>query len=394
MNVDALVVGAGPAGLMAAETLAQAGNTVLVADAMPSPARKFLMAGKSGLNLTMDQSLDEFVSVYGDTFMAEIVSGFGPDHVVKFANDLGQETFVGSSKRVFPTVMKASPLLRAWLTRLRGLNVDIRSKWRWLGFGNEFSTPSGRITVKADVTILAMGGGSWRRLGANGEWIGQFQSADITTKPFQPSNMGIAFPWSRHMAPFYGTPLKPIVLRAGSKTVQGECVLTALGIEGSAIYNLSPQMRAKNALFVDLIPDVDLRAVIDRLSKPRGKETLTNWLRKSLKLRPNKLALLREWGRTLPNEPYELAKLIKNLPAARYEVFPLDEAISTTGGVPFGVLDQTLMIESMPGVFCAGEMLDWDAPTGGYLITGCLATGKWAGENAVRFIGHGPSSTA
>ncbi|MGB1234135.1 MAG: TIGR03862 family flavoprotein [Planktomarina sp.] len=383
--IDALVVGAGPAGLMAAQVMAERGLNVVVADAKPSPARKFLMAGKSGLNLTMDQPLGAFVDVYHNSNFTPMIQAFGPEQVIDLAASLGQKTFTGSSRRVFPTVMKASPMLRAWMAKLDGLGVQLHRNWRWLGLDNQFQTPDGVQQIDAKVTILAMGGGSWARLGSNGLWADTLSDAGIPVQPFQPSNMGVHVLWSEHMKSFFGQPLKSIRLSSGMYSVKGEMVLTARGIEGSAIYSMSPEIRAGDVIKVDLTPDLTLEVLTKRLAKPRGKNSLSNHLRKSLKLPDIKRAVLREWGGALPNEASKLAHLIKALPLPALTPFPIDEAISTAGGLSFDALTKALMIKSHPGVFCAGEMLDWDAPTGGYLITACLATGAWAGRHAADY---------
>ncbi|MEO0357076.1 MAG: TIGR03862 family flavoprotein [Pseudomonadota bacterium] len=386
---DALVVGAGPAGLMAAQELAQAGISVTVADAKPSPARKFLMAGKSGLNLTLDQPLDPFVATYNCPALAPMVQAFGPKQVAHFAHQLGQPVFTGSSGRVFPKTMKASPLLRAWLARLEDLGVILRRQWRWTGWtdgaDHGFETPDGPATLCPTVTVLACGGGSWARLGSDGRWTDWFRNAGLPVVPFAPSNMGVACAWSEPMQRFFGTPLKQIGLTAGSQHVVGECVVSQRGLEGSAIYAVSQALRVGHRLTVDLHPDLTVDQITNRLARPRGKNSLSNHLRKAIKLPDVKRALLREWTGSLPQDPAALAKLIKALPAPPLYPFPLDEAIYTAGGVPFSALTPDLMVKDQPGLFCAGEMLDWDAPTGGYLITACLATGAWAGQAAARY---------
>lgn len=381
--MDALIIGAGPAGLMAAEALNAAGVRPTIVDAKPSVGRKLLMAGKSGLNLTKDEPLEAFLDAYGAArnWLEPMLRTFGPEQVQDWARDLGQEIFTGSSGRVFPKMMKSSPLLRAWLVRL---DTDIRPRHRWVGWDADgvcFDTPDGRQTLHPKVTILALGGASWSRLGSDGAWA-EFIGAGVAE--LLPANMGFRRVWSEHMAPHFGAPVKPVRLTAGDKSVYGEFVVSAKGVEGSAIYAMSKTLRDGLALTVDLLPDLSVEEVTKRLAKPRGKASLSNHLRKTLKLTGVKAALLREAG-PLPAGA-ELAKRIKTLPLALDHAAPLDEAISTAGGVTRDVLTDDLMLRDRAGVFCAGEMLDWEAPTGGYLLTGCLSTGRWAGQAAAKYI--------
>lgn len=386
---QALVIGAGPAGLMAAGELARAGLTVTIAEAKPSPARKFLMAGKSGLNLTKAEPLDQFLDqIQGPEQLREIVASFGPDAVQNWARGLGQEVFTGSSGRVFPKAMKASPLLRALLAGLDRLGVGMRRGWRWTAIDGRnmvFATPKGKQVLRPDVTVLALGGGSWARLGSDGKWVSILAENGVFCAPFKPSNMGFVVAWSSHMQRHFGAPVKSVRLHAGDVSVNGEFVVSSQGIEGSAIYAVSQEMRDGAQLTVDLIPDRSEADVAARLAKLRGKTSLTNHLRKTLKLNPTKIALLQEFARPLPADPNALAKVIKALPIHHQGPRPIDEAISTAGGLPFDALDTGLMIREMPGVFAAGEMLDWDAQTGGYLLTTCLATGRHAGRAAARW---------
>nr|WP_255596790.1 TIGR03862 family flavoprotein [Cognatishimia sp. MH4019] len=381
-----MVIGAGPAGLMAAEQLARAGLHVTVAEAKPSVGRKFLMAGKSGLNLTKAEPFDTFLPHYFEAAgrLSPILEAFDGDAVQDWARGLGQEVFTGSSGRVFPKVMKASPLLRAWLARLAELGVDIRTRWRWSGWDNgfHFDTPSGPETQTPDVTILALGGASWARLGSDGAWTELFKTKGLPLAPFKPANMGLEVDWSPHMAKHFGAPLKGIVLVAGDQRVKAEALLSERGLEGGGIYAVSRTVRDGATLQIDLLPDLSADQIRARLAKPRGKASLSNHLRKALRLDPAKQALLMEFGRPLPDD---LAPLLKALPIRHAGPRPMDEAISTAGGVPFTALNDDLMLKDARGVFCAGEMLDWEAPTGGYLITGCLATGRWAGQAAGRF---------
>ncbi|UWP98295.1 TIGR03862 family flavoprotein [Aliiroseovarius crassostreae] len=386
----ALVIGAGPAGLMAAGDLARAGIKVTLAEAKPSPARKFLMAGKSGLNLTKDEPLEQFLANYsGSERIRDITAGFGPEAVMGWARGLGQEVFTGSSGRVFPKVMKASPLLRAWMAELGELGVQLKTRWRWMGWEEEaliFDTPDGRVIDRPDATVLALGGASWRRLGSDAAWVPWLEQKGLTLAPFQPSNVGLVVQWSDHMQKHFGRPIKPARLTAGAHSVRGEFVISSRGLEGSAIYAMSRALREGAALFVDLVPERDVADVAARLGRARGKATLTNHLRKQLKLGPVQIALLQEFARPLPQAPEQLASLIKAVPIRHEGPRPLDEAISVAGGLRFEELDQGLMIRALPGVFACGEMLDWDAPTGGYLLTACLATGRHAGRAAADYL--------
>ena len=383
---DAVVIGAGPAGLMAAEELGKAGLSVIVADAMPSVGRKFLMAGKSGLNITKAEPRATFLSEYGPNppeALAKALAQFGPDDVIAWAQGLGQQVFTGSTGRVFPTVMKASPLLRAWLARLDDLGVQIKTRWRWDGWHDGalvFDTAAERQHMTPKVTILATGGASWARLGANGQWAAHLSES---VAPFKPANMGFVVDWSDYMTAHFGTPIKSIALTAGNQTSRGEFIISERGIEGGGVYAVSQAMREGAQLTLDLKPDWPLEKIRAALNKPRGKDSLSNHLRKVLKFTPVQNALLSEFGRPFPED---LAAVIKALPITHKGPRPMDEAISTAGGVRFDRLTDGLMLKERPGVFCAGEMLDWEAPTGGYLITGCLATGRLAGVSAAGFL--------
>ncbi|WP_163848228.1 TIGR03862 family flavoprotein [Pseudooceanicola aestuarii] len=380
---QALVIGGGPAGLMAAEAMAARGLSVTVAEAMPTMGRKFLMAGKSGLNLTKDEAPDAFRAAFGAEAAAlhPALAEFGPAEVQQWAQGLGQEVFTGTSGRVFPKVMKASPLLRAWLARLTEAGVALHRRWRWTGFDGAtaiFDTPDGPQRVTPDVTVLACGGGSWRRLGSDGAWTAWVGAV----APFAPANCGFHVSWSSHMAAHFGAPVKAVTLNAGDAMVPGEFILTARGVEGGAVYPLAPLLRAGATLRVDLAPDLTAAEITARLTRGKAGDSLPNRLRKALSLPPVKRALLNECARPLPRDPAALAAAIKALPLPVTTPFPLDEAISTAGGLRLSALDAGLMLRARPGTFAAGEMLDWEAPTGGYLITACLATGLWAGRHA------------
>ncbi|MCW1931250.1 TIGR03862 family flavoprotein [Pararhodobacter zhoushanensis] len=386
MTPDALVIGAGPAGLMAADRLLAAGFSVLLAEAKPSPGRKLLMAGKSGLNLSKAETAERFLSVYAEAedWLRPMLAVFGPDQVQDWARGLGQEVFTGSSGRVFPKAMKASPLLRAWLGDLSARGLDLRTRWRWVG-GTSFATPEGVQQVLPKVTVLAMGGASWARLGSDGAWSSALAGKGIALAPFQPANMGFLVNWSPHMAKQFGQPLKSIALIAGTQRVRGEAVISARGIEGGGIYAVSRALREGAALFLDLFPDRDGAALAEKIAaRPKG-ETLVTTLKK-LGLSGASLALALECARPFPAEAPARAALLKALPVPLTGPRPMDEAISTAGGIARAALTDDLMLRQWPGVFAAGEMLDWEAPTGGYLLTACLATGRWAGDAAARFM--------
>jgi uncharacterized flavoprotein (TIGR03862 family) len=372
---------------MAASRLAAAGVRVVIVEGKPSVGRKLLMAGKSGLNLTKDEPYEDFLKAYGDAqaWLEPMLRDFGPVQVREWAEGLGQEVFTGSSGRVFPTVMKASPLLRNWLRTLADDGVELRTRWRWIGWDGDalrFDTPDGERVISAKVTVLALGGASWRRLGSDGAWA---EFLDAPLAPFKPANMGFLRKWSQFMQPQFGAPVKPVRLRVGKQTIKGEFVVTSRGIEGSAVYAVSSALRDGGELILDLLPDVDLPEVVTKLNRPRGKNSLSNHLRKTLGLKGVKAALLREAG-ALPETINGLAERIKALTLALNGPTPMDEAISTAGGVTRAALNNRLMLNAYDGVFCAGEMLDWEAPTGGYLLTACLATGRLAGGAAAEYL--------
>ncbi|WP_233252482.1 TIGR03862 family flavoprotein [Maritimibacter sp. 55A14] len=392
-KAQTLVIGGGPAGLMAAGALAGAGHAVTVAEARPSLGRKFLMAGKSGLNLTMDEPLAALLPRYAEAaeWLAPMLRDFGPDAIQDWARGLGQEVFTGSSGRVFPRAMKASPLLRAWLARLAGQGVTFRTRWRWTGWDGPafaFDTPKGKARIAPAACVLALGGASWPRLGSDGAWAEMLAARGVMPAPFRPANMGLRVDWSAHMRTQFGQPVKGTALSAGGPARRGDYVISARGLEGGGIYAVSRAVRDGAALTIDLKPDWSSDRIASALARPRGKTSRANHLRKALGLPAPARALLMEFGRPLPEDPAALAALIKALPVNHAGPRPLGEAISTAGGVPRAALDSGLMLTGLRGTFCAGEMLDWEAPTGGYLLTACLATGLWAGRHAAAWASN------
>lgn len=388
---DALVIGGGPAGLMAADALLTAGRAVTLVEAKPSIGRKFLMAGKSGLNLTRMQPFGPFLASYGvglHPTMRACLKAFGPQEVRAWAEGLGQSTFAGSTGRLFPHAMKASPLLRAWLERLDGLGLERHTRWRWVDWEKNaylFDTPEGSRVLTPRVTVFALGGASWARLGADGQWADRFAAHGIKVAPFEPSNVGLQVDWSEHMTGQFGQPIKSVEWHAGDLTSRGEAILSKQGLEGGGIYTLAPALRGDGAtLTVDLLPDLSVEEVQKRLPET-AKKGMAKLLRNTLKLPPVKIALWNEFSQGAPVPFDQLALRLKALPIRHSGLRPMDEAISTAGGVSFDALDDTLMLKDRPGTFCAGEMLDWDAPTGGYLLTACFATGLWAGRHAAEY---------
>ncbi|WP_246879403.1 TIGR03862 family flavoprotein [Chromobacterium violaceum] len=399
------IIGGGPAGLMAAEVLAQRGYAVDVYDAMPSVGRKFLLAGIGGLNLTHSEPYPAFVGRYGDRAeqVEPLLKNFDADALRAWAHGLGVETFVGSSGRVFPREMKAAPLLRAWLSRLReaGARIHVRHRWQgWNADGSlKFDTPDGELAVRADATLLALGGGSWKKLGSDGRWMPWLAEKGVATAPLLPSNCGFDAGWSDFFADkFAGEPLKSVGLafQGGDgrefKRV-GECVITQSGIEGSLVYACSALLRDEIAragsatCYLDLIPAWDEAKVLAEVSHPRGSRSLSSHLQSRLNLKGARAGILREClDKESFQNPAMLAAAIKRLPVTVTAARPIDEAISTAGGVCFSALDARQMLAALPGVFCAGEMLDWEAPTGGYLLTACFASGRAAGQGIADWL--------
>jgi uncharacterized flavoprotein (TIGR03862 family) len=399
------VVGGGPAGLMAAEAASNAGEEVEIYDAMASVGRKLLLAGKGGLNLTHSEPIEPFLCRYGTgrARLAPIIQSFGPEDIREWVQGLGIGTFVGTSGRVFPTDLKAAPLLRAWLRRLRKAGVRFHVRHRWLGWEERgvlrFCAPGGERAVDADAVILALGGGSWPKLGSDAAWVPILRQQGVRIIPLRPSNCGFDVRWSSHIkTKFAGHPLKSVAIQVTKPSgdvhrQRGECVLTETGLEGGLIYAVSSYLRdeiekrGQAMLTVDLAPDRDLSRLTRDLSKARGKRTMATHLQRQAGVAGVKSALLREvFPKDTFDDPIRLAKAIKAVPLNLVAARPLEEAISTAGGVLFEELDDRLMVRRLPGVFCAGEMLDWEAPTGGYLLTACLATGRTAGVGAVTWI--------
>ena len=400
------VIGGGPAGLMAAEVLAARGFRVDVYDAMPSVGRKFLMAGRGGMNLTHSEAAQPFLGRYGkrSAQIAPLLAGFDPQALRGWVHGLGIETFVGSSGRVFPTDMKAAPMLRAWLHRLREAGVRFHMRHRWLGWDDasgqlRFATPDGELLVRPDATVLALGGGSWARLGSDGAWVPLLAARGVDIAPLRPANCGFDVAWSEHFRTrFAGHPLKAVAIglrdRDGVEHYrQGEFVITAGGIEGSLVYALSAPMRdlleatGEATIHLDLAPGLPAERVAEAVQRPRGARSLSSHLQSKLGITGVKAGLLREClSKDEFADPARLAAALKALPVRLLRARPIDEVISSAGGVAFEAMDAKLMLRAVPGVFCAGEMLDWEAPTGGYLLTACLASGRAAGLGASAWL--------
>jgi uncharacterized flavoprotein (TIGR03862 family) len=398
------VIGAGPAGLMAADVLGKGGARVTVYDAMASAGRKLLMAGRGGLNLTHSEPLPEFLRRYGAAMpqLEAAITAFPPDALRAWSEALGQPTFVGSSGRVFPEAFKASPLLRAWLRGLDSMGVQLKLRRRWTGWTDDgrlsFQTPDGQFLVEADAVVLALGGASWPRLGSDGAWVKTLGSKGIAISQLRPANCGFTVAWSDVFRDrFEGHPLKGVALSTGSHTARGEAVITRAGLEGGAIYALSADLREAIAvsgpatLHIALRPDLEISDLIARLSLPKGKQSVSNWLRKAAHLSPVAIGLLQEAamasGLSLSLlSPENLAELINAVPIQLNGIAPIARAISSAGGISFDELDSDFMIRRLPGTFAAGEMLDWEAPTGGYLLQASFTTGAAAGRGALKWL--------
>jgi uncharacterized flavoprotein (TIGR03862 family) len=394
----AVIIGAGPAGLMAADVLASAGLAVDVYERMPSPARKFLMAGRGGLNLTHTEAMGTFLTRYGEAseWLAPMIARLSPDHLRQWAEVHGEETFAGTSGRVFPKSFKASPLLRAWLRHLYGLGVRLHTRKTWTGWDGE-----GRLTfadgasTQPDITVLALGGASWPRLGADGGWVGLLRAQGVEVHDLVASNAGVSVNWaeqtrSRHA----GEPLKRIALTIGGRTVRGEAMIAASGLEGGAIYALSRELRqalsgGPATLMLDLRPDLEETELAARLARVPRKQSLSNRLRKGAGLSPAAISVWRDFTPGIPADDAALAASLKAVAVKVTGIQPLDRAISSAGGIALDELDANLMLKKLPGVFACGEMLDWDAPTGGYLLQACFATGNAAGLGALNWLKSG-----
>jgi uncharacterized flavoprotein (TIGR03862 family) len=399
------VIGGGPAGLMAAEVLSQAGVRVDLYDAMPSVGRKFLLAGKGGMNITHSEPIGDFVQRYGAR-AAQVqpwLDAFNPQAVRDWIHGLGIDTFVGTSGRVFPTDMKAAPLLRAWLHRLREAGVRFHMRHRWLGWRDGalvFASPDGEQLVEADAVILALGGGSWARLGSDGAWVGLLEREQVAVAPLAPSNCGFDVDWSAHFSEKHaGAPLTTVAIEstgADGRQVrrQGQFVVTSSGVEGSLSYALSAPLREQGAahgsatIYLDLAPDFSAERVAAEVMHPRGARSMSSHLQSRLGIKGVKSGLLREClSREQFGDEAALAAAIKRLPVVLKRPRPIDEAISSAGGVRFEAMEaDTLMLRALPGVFAAGEMIDWEAPTGGYLLTACFASGRAAGRGALAWL--------
>ena len=398
------IIGAGPAGLMAAEVLTRGGAAVTVYDAMPSAGRKFLMAGRGGLNLTHSEPLPQFLARYREAapHLTPAIEAFSPGALRDWSEALGQPTFVGSSGRVFPKAFKASPLLRAWLRQLDSIGVQFALRHRWTGWDENrrlrFLAPDGQRAVEARATVLALGGASWPRLGSDGSWVELLAAKGVRVSPLRPANSGFTVDWSDiFRGRFEGQPLKSVALTFGKHAVRGEAIITRRGIEGGAIYALSAELReaiihsGQATLSIALRPDIETSDLTSRLSAPRGKQSLSNFLRKAAQLSPLGIGLLQEAakasGVSLSSlSPIDLAGLINAVPIQLAGVAPIARAISTAGGIAFDELDSDFMIRRLPGIFAAGEMLDWEAPTGGYLLQASFATGAVAGRGVLKWL--------
>ncbi|MEP3048422.1 MAG: TIGR03862 family flavoprotein [Roseibium sp.] len=397
--LDVVIIGAGPSGLTAADELSKIGYRVAIVDQMPSPARKFLLAGRGGLNLTHSENVATFLGRYreAEPFLAPIIEAFSPQDLIDWCHNLGQQTFVGSSGRVFPKSMKASPLLRAWLRRLDDQGVELLTRRSFCGLADD-----GTALVKsgdddpapfpARSVLLALGGASWPKLGSDAAWVDPMRMRGVTVNEFQPSNCGFLVPWSDVLKDrFSGHPLKGIQLSIGSRSVIGEAIVSVRGLEGGAVYALSADIReainqaGKADVSIDLRPSLSSDDLIAKLSRPRGKQSMATFLKKTLKFKPVEHALVRE-ASPLPNSPEELAARIKSLTVTSNAPYPIDRAISSAGGIALTEVTDNLMLKNIPGVFVAGEMLDWEAPTGGYLLQACFATARCAAKGIATYL--------
>lgn len=407
MKKSVAIIGGGPAGLMAAEVLSQSGAKIDLYDSMPSLGRKLLMAGKSGLNLTHSEPYEIFITRYGSkqAQMLKHLQHFKPDDLMAWAKVLKVETFVGSSGRVFPKEMKASPLLRAWLQRLQAGGVSFHPRHRWSGWRGQhlvFDSPDGLVKIKPDATVLALGGASWPKLGSRGEWVTWLEQCGIEVIPFRPANCGFIVNWSKYFSEkFQGQPLKSVVISFKNFKRQGEFIVTKTGVEGSLIYTASAMLRdeiestGSAILRLDLAPHLSKTKLLMALARPRGSRSMSSHIKKTVGIQGVKLGLLYEFIAKEDFDDYEkLAEAIKAICVPLTAATPLATAISSAGGVAFTELDEHLMLKKMPGVFCAGEMLDWEAPTGGYLLTACFATGKTAGKGALGWLSQPFNSAA
>lgn len=383
------IIGAGPAGLIAAEILSAAGVRITLYDRMPSVGRKLLMAGRGGLNLTHSEPLDAFLPRYGEARdkLTPMIEAFSPRDLIAWCEGLGQETFVGSSGRVFPKAMKASPLLRAWLARLQSQGVTIQTRATWLGWSDDGALRfAGAEPVRADATLFALGGASWPKLGSDGLWSTALAARGVKLAPFAPSNVGFNVAWSPHFRDrFAGQPLKTIAIRHQDHEVRGEAMITEYGLEGGAIYALSSSLRdaVPTTIHIDLRPSLTHNDINDKLARAKRGDSLSSTLRKTLGLTRLAISLLHENGAP-PREPKQLAAHIKAVPIRLLAARGLERAISTAGGVSWDAVDDTLQLRAIPNTYVAGEMLDWEAPTGGYLLQACFATGVWAAKNMLK----------
>jgi uncharacterized flavoprotein (TIGR03862 family) len=407
---SAAVIGGGPAGLMAAETLARSGVAVTVYEHMPSIGRKLLLAGRAGLNITHSEPIDTLVSRYGTAAdrLEPAIRAFTPRDVRAWCASLGETTFVGSTGRVFPASFRATPLLRAWLVRLAELGVTMRPRHRWLGWAetsdgradpsaSTFSRPDAtNIEVTSDATVFALGGASWPRVGSDGGWVDVFRRAGVAVNDLRPSNVGVRIRWSQHFADrFAGVPLKNVAVSVGGTAIRGDAMITSHGLEGGPIYSHSGAIRqavdrdGRCIVDLDLQPDLTADQLIDRFAKGRAKDSTATFLHRTIGLKPAPASLLREsTGNRIPTDHADLAALVKSASLVVEATMPIARAISSAGGISFSEVEESFMVRRLPGTFVAGEMLDWEAPTGGYLLQACLSTGVVAGRGALAWLDH------